>query len=191
MSFERAVSTSFIARKAHARIALLLCAVLAAGCVHRNGTSDAGADVGSSGATFVLVRHAEKRADAGNDPDLTPAGIERARVLGESLRDAPLQAAYATAYRRTQQTAAPAAALHGLQVTTYDAKEPAPALAARLIAQHRQGTVLVVGHSNTVADIAGALCSCAVAPLSDDEYDRRIRIRRDAQGRATLEEERY
>lgn len=180
-----------VSRHSRAPVALLLIALLAAGCTHHGATREAGADTGTSGATFVLVRHAEKQADAGSDPDLTPAGVERARMLGESLRDAPLRAAYATTFRRTQQTAGPAAGMHGLQITTYDAKEPAPAFASRLIAQHRDGTVLVVGHSNTVADIAGALCDCTVTPLGDDEYDRRIRIRRDAQGRVTLEEERY
>lgn len=143
------------------------------------------------GTTFILVRHAEKVADGSRDPALTPGGRARSLALARDLRDEPLRAVLATPYRRTQQTGAPTAALHGLEVTTYDANEPASALGKRLSSQHRHGTVLIVGHSNTVAGIASALCGCEVSPLRDDEYDRRIRIRVAADGRAWLREDRY
>lgn len=147
------------------------------------------ADAG--GTTFILVRHAEKARDSGPDPALTPAGQERAQKLAASLRAAPLAAAYATPYRRTQMTAAPAAREHELVVTTYDAGQPA-AFAAMLRRVHRRGTVLVVGHSNTVPEIAAALCGCVVAPMDEDEYDRRLTVRADAAGdQATLHEDRY
>ena len=51
--------------------------------------------------------------------------------------------------------------------------------------------MLVVGHSNTVPDIAAALCGCEVAPMDDAEFDRRITIAIDADGRSILREERY
>lgn len=139
--------------------------------------------------TFVLVRHAEKAGD-GQDPALSPAGGARARALAQALRAAPLVAAYATPYRRTRMTAAPAAREHGLAVTTYAAAQPA-AFAARLRRDHRGGAVLVVGHSNTVPQIAAALCRCVVAPMREDEYDRRLTVRIDAGTRATLHEDRY
>lgn len=95
-------------------------------------------------------------------------------------------AAYATAFRRTQQTAAPAATAHGLAVSSYDARQDAGEFAAALRQRHARGTVLVVGHSNTVPAIAAALCGCAVAPINEDEYDRRLRVRIDDGGTATL-----
>jgi phosphohistidine phosphatase SixA len=53
-------------------------------------------------------------------------------------------------------------------VTTYDAALDAKDLASTLKQRHASGTVLVVGHSNTVPAIAAALCACVVAPLRDD-----------------------
>lgn len=140
----------------------------------------------SSTVDFVIVRHAEKGSDDPRDPQLTTAGLARARRLAGLLAAAPLTAAYATAYRRTQQTAAPSAADHALAVTTYDAKQDAGEFAAALRQRHARGTVLVVGHSNTTAAIAAALCACAVAPTGDDEYDRYLLVRIDGRGNATL-----
>lgn len=167
----------------------LLLAFLLASLVGVPLSAGAGAPAAPLGATFVLVRHAEKAGD-GRDPALSPAGERRARVLAQSLRAAPLVAAYATPYRRTRMTVAPAAHQHGLAVTIYDAGQTR-AFATRLRRDHRDGTVLVVGHSNTIPDIAAALCGCAVAPMREDEYDRRLTVRIDAGDRATLHEDRY
>lgn len=161
----------------------LLAATLLAGCASRPAHSD--------GITFVLVRHAEKADDGSKDPPLDVDGTARAQALAAGLRDAPLRAVYATAYRRTQATAAPAASGHSLPVTTYDAKLSPREFATRLLHGHAEGTVLIVGHSNTVPDIAAALCQCNVPPMGEDEFDRRLIIRVDAQGHATLQTERY
>lgn len=149
------------------------------------------APVAANGVSFVVVRHAEKADDGTKDPPLSASGESRARALAASFADAPLRAAYATAYRRTQSTAMPAAQAHSLTVTTYDANRPASELAAQLRRDHRDGTVLVVGHSNTAPTIAAALCGCEVAPMGDAEFDRRLTIAIDARGIATLREERY
>ena len=141
--------------------------------------------------TFIVVRHAEKVDDGSKDPPLSEAGLVRAQALGNALHDAPLRGVYTTSYRRTQQTATPAARLHSLPVVTYDAKLAAPDFAAQLRREHAAGTVLVVGHSNTVPGIAAALCACTVSPMEDTEYDRWIRIQLDANGNATLQETRY
>jgi len=140
-----------------------------------------------AGADFVLVRHAEKAADDPRDPSLAPAGQARAQRLADVLRDAPLAAAYATQFRRTQLTAQPAATAHSLQVMRYDAAEPAAALAARLRTAHPQGTVLVVGHSNTVPALAAALCECNVEPIPETEYGRMYRLHVPSHGAATLD----
>ena len=161
----------------------LLAAMLLAGCAsHPAQPGD---------TAFVLVRHAEKADDGSKDPPLSAAGAARAKALATGLRDAPLRAAYATAYRRTQATAAPSASAHSLTVTTYDAKLAASEFATRLRHDHTDGTVLVVGHSNTVPDIAAALCQCDVQPMGDDEFDRLITVRIDARGQAALLVERY
>jgi broad specificity phosphatase PhoE len=141
--------------------------------------------------TFVVLRHAEKAADDPKDPSLSEAGRARAERVADALADAPLRAAYATAYRRTRATAAPAATGRGLAVSTYDASKPATEFAAELRRAHPEGTVLVVGHSNTAPAIAAALCACPVAPMREDEFDRWMEIRIGPDGVATLRERRY
>jgi broad specificity phosphatase PhoE len=140
---------------------------------------------------FVIVRHAEKSSDDPKDPTLSDIGYARARQLAGLLAREPMAAVYATGYRRTQMTASPTAQGHGLEVRAYDAAMPAADFATQLRTAHSTGTVLVVGHSNTVAAIAGALCGCEIAPLREDEYDRRLSIRIDRNGEALLEEARY
>lgn len=158
---------------------LLLLALAACATVHA-----------PAGTTFVAVRHAEKASDGTRDPPLIEAGRARAQALSQRLAGTTLVAAYATTFRRTQQTAQPAAAMHGIAVTTYDAATPAADLAARLRAQHDRGMVLVVGHSNTVPSIVAALCACTVAELGEDDYDRIYTVRVGDDGRAALEEDR-
>jgi broad specificity phosphatase PhoE len=143
-----------------------------------------------AGVTYVLVRHAEKADDDPRDPSLSAAGIRRAGRLAERLHAAPVVAVYATAFRRTQQTAAAVAKDHGLRISTYDATQPAAVFAASLRAAHDRGTVVVVGHSNTVPAIAAALCGCDIAPTAESEFGRRITIDVLPAGRATVDDRR-
>lgn len=140
--------------------------------------------------TYVIVRHAEKSTDDPRDPSLNEAGQARAERLAASLAQAPMRAVYATEYRRTRQTGEPTARAHGLTMTRYDAKQAAAEFAATLRRDHRDGTVLVVGHSNTAPAIAAALCACDVAPMPETEFDRRMVVRIDAQGQASFEQTR-
>ncbi len=135
---------------------------------------------------FVIVRHAEKSIDESTDPSLTDAGRRRATVLAEGLADDPVVAVYASGYRRTQQTAAPIASRHGLAVRVYDAGQPATEFVSRLRREHAQGTVVVVGHSNTVPDIVSALCACVVAPIDESDYGNRYEVAVDAGGAVAL-----
>lgn len=162
------------------RIALLVLLVLLAGCRSLPDPAD--------GATFVLVRHGEKATDDPKDPLLTPAGEKRAERLAWSLRERPVVAVYATALRRAQATAAPVARDHGVPVTTYDAGESPIAVAARLLATHRAGTVVVVGHSNTIPALAAALCECTIRPIAESEYGRRITLRTRSDARVTVDD---
>ena len=142
--------------------------------------------------TFVIVRHAEKATDDARDPSLSEAGHARAQALARLLAGSPISAAYATQYRRTQQTAKPTADAHGISLSTYDTALPAAQLAAQLRATHANGgTVLVVGHSNTVPGIAAALSGQKTNVMSESEFDRLYRVRMDKAGKASLVTERY
>ncbi len=104
-----------------------------------------------------IVRHAEKMDDTENpDPVLSEEGEARADRLARMLVNQRLGAAYATEYKRTQQTVAPAAAAVGIAPTVVEAagvKELAEALKTR----HKGQSVLVSGHSNTVPALIAAL----------------------------------
>lgn len=146
---------------------------------------------GDAAVTFVIVRHAEKSNDDARDPSLSETGMARARSLARLLATAPLSAVHATGYRRTQQTAQPAADAHGIKITIHDAKIPATALAAQLRAAHARGTVLVVGHSNTVPGIVTALSGQPVDAISDDQYDLVYRVGTGTDGKTILTRDRY
>ena len=132
---------------------LLFATLLACGQTADHGGSDANGAF-TNQVTFVLTRHAEK--GAGEDPPLTDEGRRRAERLATRLADGDVRAVYATNTTRTQSTAGPTAERHGLPVTTYDADDPA-AFARSLVEGHRSGTVLIVGHSNTIPDLVNAL----------------------------------
>lgn len=123
-----------------------------------------------------IVRHAEK-ASGGSDPVLTAAGQARAQELARVLGAVGLDAVFATPFQRTQLTAAPVAAAQGLTTQIYDANDAA-GVVATILADHRGGEVLVVGHSNTVDDIAAALGVGGVSELSEGQFDRLFVVHR-------------
>jgi phosphohistidine phosphatase SixA len=113
---------------------------------------------------LFLVRHAEK-VDTSKDAALSPAGEARAKALAAKLRDAGITAIYATEYQRTQKTAQPLAGALKLPVTIHPASDTAGLV--KLL--HREKRALVVGHGNTVPEIAAAYG--AKLEIADDEYD--------------------
>lgn len=141
--------------------------------------------------TWVVVRHAEKATDDPEDPNLSALGQARAQRLAQQLASAPVVAVYATEYKRTRQTGQPTADAHRVSISAYYAKGPASEVAAQLKAAHTRGTVLVVGHSNTVPDIVSALSGQVADPMPDTEYDRLTRIHVTADGRVRVEISRY
>ena len=121
-------------------------------------------------ATVYIVRHAEK--GDGQDPSLTAAGEARARALLDQVL-LPHHI-YSTDTVRTRSTAQPLAERHGIPVDIYDHRDP-EGLAARV--QAHGGTTLIVGHSNTIAELAAAFGAEPGEPVGEDEYDRLYVIR--------------
>ncbi|MDZ7771541.1 MAG: phosphoglycerate mutase family protein [Balneolaceae bacterium] len=105
--------------------------------------------------TFILVRHAEKATAPANDPALAPAGVQRSQRLAEMLAHSGVTAIWSTDFTRTQETARPLAEELGLEVRSYDPRREN--LAEWLIDRTEGGTVLVVGHSNTIPMLANGL----------------------------------
>lgn len=145
----------------------------------------------SPAASFIVVRHAEKANDDPEDPTLTAAGQARALRLSELLANEPIVAVYATEFRRTQQTAQPTADRHRVPVTRYFSKGPAIESAVQWLRKYRNGTVLIVGHSNTVPEIVGALSGENVESIPDDQYGRFYRVTIDHDGIARFTQTEY
>lgn len=143
-----------------------------------------------SSVDYVVVRHAEKATDDARDPSLSDAGLARAEALAALLRSRDVVAIYATEYRRTSDTAAPTAAAHDLSITSYAADTQPAAFAARL-RQASRGTVLIVGHSNTVPGIVSALCGCEVAAIDESDYGNLFEVRIDGDAPPVLSRRRY
>jgi broad specificity phosphatase PhoE len=121
--------------------------------------------------TVILVRHAEKNIEPNNpDPDLSPAGQARAAELARVLGSTPIDAIYATNFKRTQQTVKPLADKLGLVPSVIDAKSTTD-LVNRIVSANRGQTVLVSGHSNTVPGIVNALGGGSSPDIPDNEYD--------------------
>lgn len=165
------------------RLLIAACVLALAGCTSLSSPS--------SSVSYVVVRHAEKATDDLRDPSLSDAGLARAEALAGLLRSRDVVAAYATQYRRTSDTAAPTAAQHDLSITSYDADAPPETVAARLRRSHARGTVLVVGHSNTVPGIVSVLCGCEVAPIDESDYGNLFEIRIDGDAPPVLSRRRY
>jgi broad specificity phosphatase PhoE len=130
----------------------------------------------AAGTTIVVVRHAERSTDDPRDPSLSVAGHDRARALSAVLRDARVTDIYTTQYKRTRQTAEPYARQSGITIferpiSPANSATYARDLAREILASSAGKSVLVVGHSNTVPDIVGALSGTAIPAMTEAEYD--------------------
>ena len=123
----------------------------------------------NSPKTIYIVRHAEKQLE-GNDPELAYVGEVRAKKLAQILEKEDIKRVLSTDYTRTKNTAQPTADAAGLTVETYDPKDQEALIADLRISE---GNTLIVGHSNTVSQLANAFVSSGepFADLSDLEYD--------------------
>lgn len=123
--------------------------------------------------TVILVRHAEKASETETDPPLSERGRARAAALADALRDARLTGVIVSERRRTHDTAAPATP-EGIVPDTISIQAGvaahARAVAERIRGRHAGGTVLVVGHSNTIPAIMTALGAGPLPDICDAAY---------------------
>src|SRR5438105_15758597 len=108
----------------------------------------------SAEPVVVIVRHAEKATNGGNDPDLSSAGRARAEALARILKDSGITAIFTSEFKRTQETAAPTAISTHVTPTVVAAKDTA-ALVGKL--HQLNGNALVVDHGDTIPSIIKAL----------------------------------
>lgn len=119
--------------------------------------------------TILLIRHAEKADAADNDPELSPAGRERAARLIKAIGRFRPGAFYATKFRRTSETLAPLAAKRGKQIEVYDPAKPQELL-DRIVSGKTKRSV-VAGHSNSIPGLANLITKKEIfKDLDDDEF---------------------
>ncbi|TXH29333.1 MAG: phosphoglycerate mutase [Cyclobacteriaceae bacterium] len=120
--------------------------------------------------TIILVRHAEKGTDDPKDPELSEAGKQRAQHLAEVLKEIKVDAIYSTPYKRTRNTVAPLAVAKGISVLNYDPSKKEEI--DQLLQKFAGGTIVVVGHSNTIPGLANYLTGKSdFQNFDDSDYD--------------------
>jgi len=143
----------------------LLCAAsVLAGCAPVPSQPKWGRSATEQKSVFI-IRHLQK--GEGADPSLTIEGAANAQRLAAMLADKNITAVFATPTRRAIETAEPLARELGISVTPYDASDTA-ALVGAVAAT--PGSVLIVGHSNTVPDLVQLFGGARPAALSELDY---------------------
>ncbi len=135
--------------------------------------------VACSSKTYWVVRHAEKAPVAAgadrmmaSDPPLSEAGEARAEALKERLKREHITAIFSTNFKRTRSTAEPLSRAIGIAASIYS---PSPDSLEAFITRMKssRGSIVIIGHSNTIDDIANKLVGKKVVPgdLPETEYD--------------------
>jgi len=118
--------------------------------------------------TLILVRHAEKVDDSA-DPELSPAGKERAVRLVRTIGKYRPGVFYSTNFKRTRDTIVPLAQKRKKVVQTYDPRKPQELIDN--IFKSRTKRFLIAGHSNTVPALANLITKKELFKnLLDTEY---------------------
>jgi len=104
---------------------------------------------------------------------LTRGGQQRSENLAHWLRDRDVLDVWSSNYHRTLDTAAPLLAQQRYQLEIYD-----PRNQAELVRQLREKkhNAVVIGHSNTIPELARLLCHCNISDMSETEHNRLIVI---------------
>lgn len=133
--------------------------------------------------TYYVVRHAEKATPSDgtvmntpNDPPLSVSGQQRAQALKNVLSDKVIRHIYSTNTIRTRSTAQPLSELLNLNIQTYG---PRPDTAFIQQLKLLRKNTLIVGHSNTIDDIANMLAGeqKVDGDLPESVYDQLFIIR--------------
>ena len=142
----------------------------------------------SESTTVYIVRHAEKDTSDPNNsnPELSKEGRERAMSLSEILKKEKLAVILSTEYKRTIQTGEPLAKNAHLSIEYYNPANPHE-LAKLVKVKYRGKKVLVIGHTNTVLELAEAFgVARPLLSLTDDDYDFLFKLDINHNGYASL-----
>ena len=138
--------------------------------------------------TIYVVRHAEKASGIdmasmkpSTDPPLTIEGEERALALKQILGSKNVKYIFSTNTLRTTSTAKPLKELYlGVPIQIYSSRPDSMNAFIQRIKAIKKGDVLIVGHSNTIDDIANKIAGSTVVPgdLNESIYDNLFILKR-------------
>lgn len=119
--------------------------------------------------TIILVRHAEKADAAGQDPELSAEGKQRAERLVRVAGKYKPGAFYTTNYKRTRDTITPLATKRKKQVENYDPRNPNVLVDTIMKSKYKRH--IVAGHSNSIPGLANLIAKKDVFKnLDESEY---------------------
>jgi len=121
--------------------------------------------------TIFVVRHAERVEYESPDGVLSEAGEARAQALARLLRDAGITAIYTSDRKRTNQTAQPLAELLHITPTIVNGQDQVEATVRLVRARNGDGSVVIVGHSNTVPRFLKAFGYAGEVTIGEREHD--------------------
>ena len=140
------------------RSMIMACLVMLASCATTSGPT--------AHPNIYVMRHLHTPEGA-SDPDLTAEGFRYAEAVSRWFRRDPPDVIYVSSTRRAQQTAAVLATRLKLTPKIYDPRDT-PGLLMNVMRE--RGTVLIVGHSNTVPDIVAGLGGTRPGPLVHADF---------------------
>lgn len=171
-----------------APVSLLASLLFAAACSAFYGCAAEPPAPPTPATTIIITRHAEKAAGS-PDPDLSPAGRERAQALATRLASYQVTTTLTTLTRRAIQTAEPTIAARRIpdaRVLRVPPATSAAALAEIIRARPAGECILVVSHSNVIPELLKALGVPGTFTMSESDYGR-VFIVRLSGDRPTLE----
>ena len=151
--------------------------------------------------TVFLVRHAERAEEPRQDPPLTEKGAARAQELARLLSTAGIKAIFTSQFARTKLTAEPLAKQLGITATAQTLKsnpsnprqiaEESTKETVDKIMAHAGGSVLVVGHSNSIPDVIKMLGADVTPTIDEKQFDNLFIVTVYAKGKAKVTHLKY
>lgn len=151
--------------------------------------------------TVFLIRHAERAEEPRQDPPLTEKGVARSEALARLLSTAGVKAIYTSQFARTKLTAEPLAKQLGITATPLSLKispsnpraiaEESTKETVDKILSHAGGSVLVVGHSNSIPDVIKMLGGDVVPTIDEKKFDDLFVVTVYANGKAKVTHLKY
>ena len=151
--------------------------------------------------TVFLVRHAERADEPRQDPPLTEKGVARSEALARLLSTADIKTIYTSQFARTMLTAEPLAKKLGVTATAISlktspsnpraiAEESTKEVVDKIMSQI-DGSVLVVGHSNSIPDVIKMLGGNVVPTIDEKKFDDLFIVTVFAKGQAKVTHLKY